>query len=392
MKQSEVTLGRFLRIVLVIMALAVSYFVLDSLSSVLLPFAIAWLLAYLLQPLVGFVQHRMCLRFRMLSIVVSLLLICGVVYGILMLVIPSMLAELLALKNITISFLSQNIANSSIPEPVINFFKSVADENGWAALLSSSENVEFKEFVLNKLKYLLFGTADLLQAMFTVGIILLYLFFILLDFERLSESWTLYIPKRWRNVTIKLWDDLVYGMNQYFRGQALVALCVGVLFSIGFVIIDFPAAIAFGMFIGILNLVPYLQTLSLIPMALLAVLESANTGGDFWVIFLSALVVLAVVQVIQDVFLVPCIMGKRMNLHPAVILLSLSIWGHLLGVLGMIVALPLTTLILGYLKRYHEIAEISGYTEESTFREAIDSASFGGKEIIAEDKLSAEEP
>ena len=146
------------------------------------------------------------------------------------------------------------------------------------------------------------------------------------------------------------------------------------------------------MFIGILNLVPYLQTLSLIPMALLSVLEAANTGDDFWMIFLSALIVLAVVQVIQDVFLVPLIMGKRMNLHPAVILLSLSIWGHLLGLLGMIVALPLTTLILGYLKRYHEIAEISGYTEESTFREAIDSASFGGKEIVAEDKPSAEEP
>jgi len=268
----------------------------------------------------------------------------------------------------------------------------VAEENGLAALLSSSENIEFNEFVVNKLKYLLFGTADLLQAMFTVGIILLYLFFILLDFERLSESWTLYIPKRWRNVTIKLWDDLVYGMNQYFRGQALVAFCVGVLFSIGFLIIDFPAAIAFGMFIGILNLVPYLQTLSLIPMALLSVLEAANTGDDFWMIFLSALIVLAVVQVIQDVFLVPLIMGKRMNLHPAVILLSLSIWGHLLGLLGMIVALPLTTLILGYLKRYHEIAEISGYTEESTFREAIDSASFGDKGIIAEDKPSVEEP
>lgn len=379
MKQSEVTLGRFLRIVLLMVALGLSYFVLDSLSSVLLPFAIAWLLAYLLQPLVGFVQHRMRLRFRMLSILVSLMLIGSVVYGVLMLVIPSMLAELLALKNVTLSFLNENIANSSIPEPVVNFFRSVAEDNGLATILSNSENMVFNDFVLSKLKFLFFGTADLLQAMFTLGIILLYLFFVLLDFERLSESWTLYIPKRWRNVAVKLWDDLVYGMNQYFRGQALVALCVGILFSMGFMIIDFPAAIAFGMFIGILNMVPYLQTLSLIPMALLAVLKAANTGGDFWMIFLSALAVLVVVQAIQDVFLVPRIMGKRMNLHPAVILLSLSIWGHLLGVLGMIVALPLTTLILGYLKRYHEVAEVSGYAEESTFREAIDSTSFSDK-------------
>lgn len=385
MKQSEVTLGRFLRILLLLMVLAGSYFVLDSLSGVLLPFAIAWLLAYLIQPLVAFVQHRMRFKFRMLSIVASLLFIGAVIYGILMLVIPSMLAELLTLKNITLSFLNENLANSSIPEPVVAFFKSVAEENGLAALLDGGVDMELNEFLLDKLQLLLFGTADVLQAMFTAGIILLYLFFILLDFERLSDEWTLYIPKRWRGVAVKLWDDLVYGMNQYFRGQALVAFCVGVLFSIGFLIIDFPAAIAFGMFIGILNLVPYLQVLSLIPMALLSVLEAANTGEDFWLIFLLALVVLAVVQVIQDLVLIPCIMGKRMNLHPAVILLSLSIWGHLLGLLGMIVALPLTTLILGYLKRYHEIAEISGYVEESTLREAIDTTSFGIKAASPKD-------
>jgi hypothetical protein len=63
-----------------------------------------------------------------------------------------------------------------------------------------------------------------------------------------------------------------------------------------------------------------------------------------------------------------------MNLHPAVILLSLSVWGHLLGVLGMIVALPLTTLFLAYLRRYNEIAETSGKAEEMILREAIDSA------------------
>ena len=385
MKQSEVTLGRFLRILLLLMVLAGSYIVLDSLSGVLLPFAIAWLLAYLIQPLVAFVQHRMRFKFRMLSIVASLLFIGAMIYGILMLVIPSMLAELLTLKNITLSFLNENLANSSIPEPVVAFFKSVAEENGLAALLDGGVDMELNEFLLDKLQLLLFGTADVLQAMFTAGIILLYLFFILLDFERLSDEWTLYIPKRWRGVAVKLWDDLVYGMNQYFRGQALVAFCVGVLFSIGFLIIDFPAAIAFGMFIGILNLVPYLQVLSLIPMALLSVLEAANTGEDFWLIFLLALVVLAVVQVIQDLVLIPCIMGKRMNLHPAVILLSLSIWGHLLGLLGMIVALPLTTLILGYLKRYHEIAEISGYVEESTLREAIDTTSFGSKAASPKD-------
>ena len=199
------------------------------------------------------------------------------------------------------------------------------------------------------------------------------MFFILLDFERVSSGWQPYVPKKWRGVVLKLWSDLVYGMNQYFRGQALVALCVGILFSVGFLLIDFPAAIAFGLFIGVLNLVPYLQVVSLLPMALLAMLKAGNTGGDFWPIMLTALAVMLVVQLIQDLILVPRIMGKRMNLHPAIILLSLSIWGHLLGVLGMIVALPLTTLLLAYMRRYNEIAETSDHAEETILKEAIGS-------------------
>ena len=208
----------------------------------------------------------------------------------------------------------------------------------------------------------------------TMCVMFLYLFFILLDFERLTKGWKPYVPRKWRGVVAKLWSDLVRGMNQYFRGQALVALCVGVLFALGFTIIDFPVAIGFGLFIGILNLVPYLQLVSLVPMVLLAVLKAANTGEDFWIIILSAFAVLAIVQLIQDLLLVPYIMGKRMNLHPAVILLSLSIWGQLLGVLGMIVALPLTTLILAYIRRYHEIAEKFDYTEGRMIKEIIDTA------------------
>lgn len=379
MKQTEISLGRFLRIVMLVAVALVAYFVVDSLSAVLLPFAVAWLLAYLLQPLVSFIQHRMRFKFRMLSIAVAMLFICLIMYGVLMLVVPSILEEFLALKNITFSLINENLTNSSIPAPIMNFFKELVKSNGVLSLLNSNVGVEINNIALDKLQMLLFGTVDALKTVFTIGIMLLYLFFILLDFERLSESWTLYIPQQWRGVAVKLWDDLVEGMNQYFRGQALVALCVGVLFSIGFLIIDFPAAIAFGMFIGILNLVPYLQVLSLIPMALLAMLKAANTGGDFWIIFLLAMLVLGIVQVIQDMFLVPGIMGKRMNLHPAVILLSLSIWGHLLGVLGMIVALPLTTLILGYLKRYHEIAATSDYSDARTLKEAIDSTVFGRK-------------
>ncbi len=374
MKQNEITVGRFLRIVLFSIVIVAAYFALNSLSSVLLPFAIAWLLAYMLNPLVNFVQNKMRVKYRALSIVLAMIFVIGVLYGLFMLVVPSMFRELYALKDITVSFLGKNINDGSIPEPIMNFFKEISAQYGFAEILQNTGDAGLFTMLAQRLQVLLLGTVDILGQVLSISLILLYLFFILFDFERVSRGWQPYIPKKWRGVVAKLWKDLVYGMNQYFRGQVLVALCVGVLFSCGFVIIDFPAAIAFGMFIGMLNLVPYLQAVSILPMALLAMLKAANTGMGFWPVMLMALCVMLIVQLIQDLFLVPKIMGKRMNLHPAVILLSLSIWGHLLGLLGMIVALPLTTLLLAYLRRYNEIAETSGSSEEYILKEAIDSA------------------
>lgn len=176
--------------------------------------------------------------------------------------------------------------------------------------------------------------------------------FILLDYESIAEGWLHLLPGKYRTFASNLVNDIQDGMNRYFRGQALVAFCVGILFSIGFLIIDFPMAIALGLFIGALNMVPYLQIIGFLPTVILAILKAADTGENFWVILAGALVVFIVVQAIQDGFLVPRIMGKITGLNPAIILLSLSIWGSLLGMLGMIIALPLTTLMLSYYQRF----------------------------------------
>ena len=111
-------------------------------------------------------------------------------------------------------------------------------------------------------------------------------------------------------------------------------------------------AIGLGILIGIMDLIPYLHTFALIPTAFLAMLKAANTGQNFWVIFGMAFAVFAVVQIISDMIVTPKIMGKAMGLNPAILLLSLSVWGSLLGFIGLIIALPLTSLIIAYWKRY----------------------------------------
>ena len=157
---------------------------------------------------------------------------------------------------------------------------------------------------------------------------------------------------KWQGeLVVDIVSDLEEGMNRYFRGQALVALIVSVFFIIGFSIIGLPLAIVFGLLMGVLNMVPYLKTVAVIPALFLAFLQSAETGQSFLNIMLWLIIVFLVIQVIEDLFLVPKIMGKVTGLNPAVILLSLSIWGSLMGVVGLIIALPLTTLLISYYKR-----------------------------------------
>lgn len=169
--------------------------------------------------------------------------------------------------------------------------------------------MEALENVLLQLWGILSGTINFALGLLGFFIVLLYMFFILTDYEKLLSGWIKLIPKGQRTLAAMIVQDVKTGMNSYFRGQALIALCVGILFSIGFLIIDFPMAIGLGLFIGLLNLVPYLQTVGFVPTLLLAFIKSQETGQSFWIITACALAVFAVVQTIQDMVLTPRIMG-----------------------------------------------------------------------------------
>ncbi|MDR1919770.1 MAG: AI-2E family transporter [Tannerellaceae bacterium] len=346
------TFDRVSRIVISVISIAILIYLLALLRHVLLPFLIAWLLAYLMQPFVKFFQYRLKFKSRVLAIaavLVSLLLILGLA---LLLVVPSIIQE--------VDKAVELIRTQSPGKGYIPFIPE-----SWQLYLQQNLNIDLlldvlsKENIQNTIKeiapklwLLLTNTFSILFSITIIFIIGLYFVFILLDYEKISNGWILLIPDKYRPFIQGLASDVESSMNRYFRGQSLVALCVGILLAIGFRLIGFPMAITLGLFIGVLNLIPYLQVIGIIPMVLLSLLKSAQSGESFWIIFGLAILVLLIVQGIQDLFLVPRIMGKAMGLNPAIILLSLSIWGTLLGFVGLIIALPLTTLCLSYYKRF----------------------------------------
>lgn len=346
------TFDRVVRIVIALLAVAACLWLVNRLSGVLLPFLIGWLIAYLLYPLVLFFQNKCRLKYRMPSILVTLVLVAGVLVGAGFLVVPSLVGECSKMGQLMVEYAAQfndsRFAHSEFYAWLVSTVGGIDFQNllTWENLNAAAQKVAPQFFNL------LSGTWRLLAGLFVAVVVLLYVIFILVDYEKMSEGFVKAVPPKYRRFVGGLMGDVKMGMNRYFRGQSLVALCVGILFAIGFSIIGLPMAITMGLFIGVLNLVPYLQTVGFIPVVFLALLRSMETGQSFWWMLLAVLVVLVVVQAIQDLFLTPKIMGKAMGLNPAVILLSLSVFGSLFGIVGMIIALPMTTLLISYYKRY----------------------------------------
>ncbi|MCA9256931.1 MAG: AI-2E family transporter, partial [Phycisphaerales bacterium] len=185
-----------------------------------------------------------------------------------------------------------------------------------------------------------------------VVVIFIYLMFILLDYPKYRRDWRGLLPEPYRDRVIEFLTEFDAVLRRYFRGQFIIAMCCGVLFAIGFTIIGLPMAIPFGLFVGALNMIPYLQLIAAVPAAGLILLSYLSGDGDLVWMFVGAIVVFGAVQLIQDAFLTPRIMGKAVGLSPVAVLLGVFIWGKLLGFLGLLLAIPLTCLGIAYYRRF----------------------------------------
>jgi predicted PurR-regulated permease PerM len=345
------TLDRIVRIIIGLIILICAGLLVNRLSDVLLPFLLAWFLAYLMYPLLRFFQYKLHFKNRILAIAATLITVFGVLFLAAYLLIPPVVTETQKALTIVNSMIADMDLGVEIPPAILETVKNFL--NNFSAENLSFDNMEslFKA-LLPHIWNVLSGAGSIIINVVLSFMVLLYLIFILKDYEKISTKWIDLIPKHYRPFVLQVGEDLKQGMNKYFRGQALIAFIVGILFAIGFSIISLPMGILFGLSAGLMNMVPYLQTVAIIPGLLLAAIKAAEYDQNFFLIALSVLAVFAIVQVIEEVFLTPKIMGKATGLNPAIILLSLSVWGTLFGMVGMILALPVTTLMISYYNRF----------------------------------------
>ncbi len=348
--QEKITLDKLARWIGIALLIVAVFFIVKYLSSVLLPFFIAWFLAYLLYPVVKFVQNKMKVKVRALAIVITMILVIAVLGGIVYLIIPPMFDQFAKLEDILGHWLQQTTHTNNLTKLIKDWI--INNQAEIEHFMKSDDFSDAVKTAMPKVFNVLGQTASVIISVIASLITLLYMFFILMDYEYLTDNWIKIFPKKLRPFWSELASDVETELNNYIRGQGMVALIMGIMFCVGFSIIGFPMAIGLGILIGILDLVPYLHTFALIPTAFLAMLKAADTDQNFWMVFGSALLVFAIVQILTDMVVTPKVMGKAMGLNPAILLLSLSVWGAVLGFIGLIIALPLTTLIMAYWERY----------------------------------------
>jgi predicted PurR-regulated permease PerM len=346
------TFDRVVRILFSVCIFVIALWLLHILEGVLLPFLVACLIAYILEPVVEWNMKLFHTSKRFIPVVLTLIETVGVIYLFCMIFIPYLMNEMSQMLDIIKKYATSQIDIPFISRNIHDFIRHNVDFNKIASYFTRQEWIEIvKKSLSSSWSFLSSGIGFVLGVLSWL-IVILYVLFIMLDYERLMLSFKQLVPHTHRKSVFKVFSDVKNSMNRYFRGQFLISFIVGILFCVGFLIIKLPLAVVFGLFIGMLNMVPYLQLISLPIAAILCIVASVSTGVGFWLIFWECMAVYIIVQAIQDLILTPRIMGKVMGLNPAIILLSLSVWGCLLGFIGLIIALPLTTLILSYYDQY----------------------------------------
>lgn len=342
------TFDRVVRLLIGCAIFAFIIWLLDLLKDVLLPFCVACLIAYLFEPFVQYNRSLLRLKGRITAIFVTLFEAL-VFFGILLyMCVPSIITEMHQMADLLRNYANSDVSIQYLPPEIHDILKSNIDFEELAHTLMQQD----MRSIIDKGMTVIHGGVHVVLGVVAWLIVFLYVIFIMLDYDRLMRGFKLLVPPRFRPVAYKVGNDIKESMNHYFRGQTLIACVVAVIYCVGFSLCGLPLAIVLGLGTAVLFMIPYCQYLSIIPVTLLCLVDSANSGNHFWTQWWECMGVFLLVQIVADLILTPRIMGKAMGLNPAIILLSLSIWGSLFGLIGMIIALPLTTLLLSYYEQY----------------------------------------
>lgn len=307
---------------------------LSAFYNLLLPLALAGILALVLYPVAGFLETRLHLP-RLLAITLLLLVFFSAIGGLMFLLVPTLVSQTVQLMTVVPDTLAGWQEEFSHHFPQLSaMISSSIKENG---------DAEESQPVLPVLKDPGTTIMSYLGLLAGISFLPLFLFFALLsgDLLRGQASELLSVFRKNTQQKVLYFMDVFVGyITAFFQGQLIIALCMGTLYALSFMLIGLQFGVLAGLVLGLLNIVPFLGSL----IGLLVILPMAylQPDGGLELLALAGLV-FAAVQVVESWLLTPKIMADRSGLHPALVVISLFFWGTALGgIIGMVLAVPLT--------------------------------------------------
>lgn len=314
------------------------------LAPVLTPFIVAAVLGYALHPAVEALASRGVPRVLAVggAVVVSIL----AVLGLLLLVIPVLVHELPLLKA-QIPLLADRL-NQTVAPWLARFGIVVAlDTESIKAFVVKYLDANVEDWLATLLSSAQIGGSFLLAIVGNAVLMPVVLYYLLADWSALVTRMFVFVPPRMRTQVDAFLDECDTVLGQYLRGQGLVMLSLAAYYSVALAIVGLDLAVPVGVFTGLAIFIPYLgYGLGLLLALLSAALQFGSWGG-----VLAVLAVYGVGQVVESLFLTPRLVGERIGLNPLAVIFALLAFGHLLGFIGVLIALPVSAVGLVALRR-----------------------------------------
>ncbi len=323
--------------------------VINRLASVLLPLAVAGVVACVLDPLVDYFQRRKMTRVRAILLVFAL----GVVLLLFLLatVLPQLINETGDLINQLPAYGTK--LRNQLSDWLQHSPRGLKLRDLWETHAVTVQEAATKWFPVASSWVLTQLTRVVSWFSFLVGLLLVpvYVFYFLLEKEGIEKGWARYLPLResaWKEELVFIVQSMNENLVVFFRGQVLVGMCVGILTAIGFAVIGLKYGLLLGFMTGVFGIVPYLGVMiSIVPAVALAIIQF----GDWRV--LLVLLVFGLVQLAEGFVISPKIIGDRVGLHPLTIMIAVMVGTALMGgLVGGLLAIPLTAALRTLMFRY----------------------------------------
>lgn len=301
-------------------------------STIIPPIIVAAVAYYLLNPIVNILERYKIKR--LWGIIIILLVFIGIITGLMFIIIPLINVQIKELIESFPGYIEQlnEVVNKLLSNSVFESYYHQAREWGEETL------GDIPGYIASYIGNFRYGFASVAQTLVTIGITLgtfpFVLFFLLKDGSRFRAYVLKLFPKKFRKDLDQIMVNMDTQVGSYIQGQIIVALCIGVLLYIGYLIIGMDYAIILASVAAVTSVVPFLgPIIAITPAIIIAIVTSP------WLL-LKLAIVWAAVQFLEGHFISPNIMGKTMQIHPLTIIFVLLVAGRLFGLVGMLLAIP----------------------------------------------------